>query len=272
MLSLLSVLATTHELETDVVSHGAAQIIAMSKDDKELGPTKWKSLVGRGLSVAFIVALASCGAGTPSSQKEPGTQAAHSPASATSHDFARLRSLEAERLNLRAPAVDVPLRLDIPVLEVSALVMGVGLTTTDVMDAPLGEPEDPVWQKTFWYRGGGVPGDPGTATIAGHVSGGQGPSVFFDLHELQKDDVIHVVDMRDGTKIQFTVTESRIYSVEESEDPAVLERVYGSGPVAGTDPIPSSDGRSYLTLITCAGSLVEGSYDKRLVVFSTRTA
>src|ERR1700682_4695729 len=72
-------------------------------------------------------------------------------------------------LDLRAGPVDVPLELRIPRLRISAPVQGVGLTPKNVMDAPTGAPNDPVWEKAFWYRGSGIPGDATTAIIAGHV-------------------------------------------------------------------------------------------------------
>ena len=72
-------------------------------------------------------------------------------------------------LDLRAGPVDVPLELRIPSLQIDAPVVGVGITAENVMDAPKGLAADPVWQKVFWYRGSGIPGDSGTATLAGHV-------------------------------------------------------------------------------------------------------
>ena len=44
-------------------------------------------------------------------------------------------------------------------------------------------------------------------------------------------------------------------------------------PVAATltPSTPAPDGRAHLTLITCAGSVVDGAYDHRLVVYATRS-
>ncbi len=66
------------------------------------------------------------------------------------------------------------------------------------------------------------------------------------------------------------MTESKTYSLEEAADPAVLTRIYGAGPVAGTWAKPSADGLSHLTLITCAGTFRNGTHDHRLVVYATR--
>lgn len=42
-----------------------------------------------------------------------------------------------------------PLQLQIPSIGVSAQVLGVGVTTGDVTDAPEGPIHDPVWQEAF---------------------------------------------------------------------------------------------------------------------------
>ena len=73
-------------------------------------------------------------------------------------------------LDLWARPVSVPLELRIPSLKVNAPVLGVGLTSGNQMDAPKGPIGDPVWHTAFWYRGSGIPGEPGTATLAGHVN------------------------------------------------------------------------------------------------------
>jgi hypothetical protein len=63
----------------------------------------------------------------------------------------------------------------------------------------------------------------------------------------------------------------KVYSTKESSDPAVLAKIFGIGPVTGTGPQPAPDGLSHLTLITCAGYLVEGEFDHHTVVFATRS-
>ncbi len=175
-------------------------------------------------------------------------------------------------LDLRARPVDVPLELRIPSLQINAPVLGVGITAEDVMDAPQGLAADPVWQKAFWYRGSSIPGDVGTATFAGHVDDAGGrPAVFARLNELRSGDLIVVYDTRSGLELSFTVVKSEIYSAQQATDPAVLAQVYGSGPVEGLGPQPALDGLAHLTLITCAGSFVNGTHDHRLVVYATRS-
>lgn len=174
-------------------------------------------------------------------------------------------------VSLRAGPVDVPLELRIPSIQVSASVIGVGLTAENLMDAPKGPADDPVWHQVFWFRGGGIPGDSGTATFAGHVDDPLGrPTVFTRINELRPGDQIVVHDTRSGNDVHFIVTETKVYSLEEASDPSVLTRVYGSGPVTGGGPQPAPDGLSHLALITCSGDFVSGAYDLRIVVYATQ--
>jgi hypothetical protein len=175
-------------------------------------------------------------------------------------------------LDLKAGPVHVPLELRIPSLKVNAPVFGVGLNSENVMDSPKGEIGDPVWHTAFWYRGGGIPGDIGTATIAGHINDPLGrPEIFANLEDLQPGDLI-IVHLKNTTiNIRFIVDQVKVYSVQESSDPAVLTQIFGAGPVLGTGPQPSFDGLSHLTLITCAGDIVKGKFDHHTVVYTTRS-
>ena len=174
-------------------------------------------------------------------------------------------------LDLRSGPVDVPLELQLPSIGVRASVSAVGITTKDVMDAPTGPVDDPVWQQAFWYRGSAVPGSLSTAVIAGHVNGPRGRSaVFAHLDDLRPGDPVVVRDTRSGLDVRFSVTESKTYSLDEASQPSVLNQIYGNGPVAGTRAQPSADGSAHLTLITCAGTFTKGTHDHRLVVYATR--
>jgi len=174
-------------------------------------------------------------------------------------------------VTLRDGPVAVPLALLLPSVDVDASVLGVGMTSADVMDAPMGTADDPVWQQAFWYRGSAVPGATSTALIAGHVSDSRGrPGVFGRLDRLVVGDPIVVHDTRTGLDVRFQVTGSTTFSLDETTDPAVLTQIYGAGPVAGLPPEPSTDGLAHLTLITCAGTFRNGTHDHRLVVFADR--
>ena len=175
-------------------------------------------------------------------------------------------------LDLRAGPIDVPLELHIPALDVFAVqVIGVGLTAENKMDGPKGPIGDPIWSTAFWYRGGGNPGESGTATIAGHVNDPLGrPEIFANLADLRPGDQIIVRYTSLNTNILFIVDEVATYSVEEASTPEVLTRIFGAGPVAGIGSEPSTDGLSHLTLITCAGYIVNGAFDHATVVYATR--
>lgn len=175
-------------------------------------------------------------------------------------------------LDLRSGPVETTLEIEIPALEVTAHILGVGLTKENVMDAPKGPYGDPSWHAAFWYRGSSIPGAVGTATIAGHVNDLVGRAeIFMRLKRLKPGDLIIIHDKETLFEIEFTVDEVVLYSIKESSTPEVLERIYGIGPVTGLGPQPSLDGLAHLTLITCAGNYLDGQFDHHTVVFATRS-
>jgi hypothetical protein len=181
-----------------------------------------------------------------------------------------LEPLFDEQLDIMDGPVEVPLVLEIPALQVNAPVLGVGLNSSNEMDAPKGPIDDPVWHSAFWYRGSGLPGESGTATIAGHLSDSLGrDEIFVRLEDLQPGDSIIIHYTEQNLDFTFIVDEVAIYSLEESSDPAMLAKIFGVGPVTGKPAQPSSDGISRLTLITCIGSVVNGRFDHHVVVFAT---
>ncbi len=183
------------------------------------------------------------------------------------------KSLVNPRLSLHAGPVDLAIELQIPSLKINAPVVGVGLNSNNVMDAPTSySAKDPIWQEVFWYRGGGIPGDVGTATIAGHVDDYLGrQAVFAHLKNLHKGDLIIIHDTRNDHEVRFKVTGLETYTAKQAVDPVILEQIYGSGPVNGEGPQPSDDGLSHLTLITCDGWFINGAFNRHLVVYAIRS-
>ncbi len=182
-------------------------------------------------------------------------------------------ALVAAGSNVRAGPVPVPLQLEIPSIGVTTPVLGVGVTSGDVMDAPEGPIHDPVWEEAFWYRGSAVPGAISTALIAGHVNGPRGtPGVFGSIGLLKPGGLIVVHDTRTGLDVRFVVTHSVSFTLDQTTEKSVLTEIYGAGPVAGTTPQRAKDGLSHLTLVTCAGAFQTGigTHDHRLAVFATR--
>jgi hypothetical protein len=235
-----------------------------------------------GRFVAALMAttiLAACG-NAQASDSQPARQAAAAtsplpgaqPAIAPSAEQLLVQApLVDPSVDLRAGPVDVPVELRIPSLRIGAPVLGVGLNAKSVMDTPTGSANDPVWHKVFWYRGGGIPGDTTTATIAGHVDDVLGrPAIFAHLKDLKPGDRIVVHDTRTDVDVEFVVTATVIYTLKQTLDRTVLSRIYGSGPVDGQGPQPSPDGLAHLTLLTCTGHWVNGwgTFDHRLAVYA----
>jgi hypothetical protein len=183
--------------------------------------------------------------------------------------------LFAPGLDIRSGPVPIPIQLRIPSLHVDATVIGVGVLPNDVMDAPEGPINDPVWQQAFWYRGSAVPGVLSTAVIAGHVNGPRGTEgVFGHIDRLRPGDAIVVHDPRRGLDVRFVVTRTADFTLAQTTQKDVLRQIYGVGPVAGTTPQASADRRAHLTLVTCAGDFDTrlGTHDHRLAVFAIRVA
>ncbi len=138
----------------------------------------------------------------------------------------------------------------------------------------LSKANNPNWREAFWYRGSAIPGELSTALIAGHADDPLGrPGVFAHLDLVIVGDEIVIHDNRTGLDVTFGVTEIKSHTLKETKDLSVLNRMYGTGPIAGLVPQPSDDGLSHLTLITCSGtfSKKQGTHDHRLVIYATRT-
>lgn len=145
------------------------------------------------------------------------------------------------------PAVGVPLRLQIPAIDVDAAMTSVALRP----DGTLTEP--PRWEVPAWYSGGPRPGAVGPAVIAGHVDSYAGPAVFFRLRDLRAGDGVVVIDSL-GLRHQFVVDTVMAYSKDR----------FPTDVVYGPQPLP------VLRLITCTGGFDTSarSYVDNLVVFA----
>lgn len=182
-------------------------------------------------------------------------------------------ALTSSKMSLAAPAVAVPLVIEIPRIDVKSHVLAVGMTKARAMAAPEGGANSPYWADTFWYRGDSVPGAVGTATIAGHIDDAYGRyAVFGRLSGLVRGDRIFIRNTRTGRRETFVVTATHMYTLAQTKTRAVLNLMYGSGPPRGLGPLPSRDGRAHLSLITCAGTWDNAvhSHDERLIVSAVR--
>ncbi|MFE5213263.1 MULTISPECIES: class F sortase [unclassified Streptomyces] len=156
-----------------------------------------------------------------------------------------------ERLAAPALAPSPPTRVRIPSIRVKAPLMGLALTPSGSLDAP------PAAQKNLagWYEAGTMPGETGTAILAGHVDNTDGPAVFYDLGALRRGARIEV-DRRDGSVAVFTVDAVEVYSARDFPD----EKVYGAA------------ARPELRVITCGGGYSRATgYQGNVVVFAHLT-
>jgi hypothetical protein len=106
-----------------------------------------------------------------------------------------------------------------------------------------------------WYSGGPVPGEPGSAVLAGHVDWGHAPAVFAGLADLVPGAAVTVI-RADGAELEFGVDRVDVYP--KSALPA--EVLYRPA------PLPE------LRLVTCTGPMEGGVHRDNLVVsLSMRT-
>jgi sortase (surface protein transpeptidase) len=89
----------------------------------------------------------------------------------------------------RPMAASAPVRIEIPVLGVSAPVMRLGLTTSGTVQVPPLANHD----LAGWYDGSVTPGQAGSAVLLGHVDSYTGISVFFFIKTLRPGDRIKII-------------------------------------------------------------------------------
>jgi sortase (surface protein transpeptidase) len=141
----------------------------------------------------------------------------------------------------------VPVRIQIPRIQVDAEVEKVGILENGQMGVPKEE------MNVGWFEPGYKPGQSGSAVLAGHVDNKTGPSIFFYLKTLEKGDKV-LITGEDGTTLSFVVKNLASYKTEESP----------IGYIFGKSDIPR------LNLITCTGTYNKKTrqHEKRLVVFT----
>lgn len=144
----------------------------------------------------------------------------------------------------------LPVRLEIPTLNIDASVEHVGVTDFGSMDVP----ENP--DNVAWFDLGPRPGEKGSSVMDGHAGWSEGKAAVFDnLYKVRKGDKVFVTDDK-GITLTFIVRETRRY------DPGGDSSYVFS----------SNDGKSHLNLITCEGEWdkVSRSSSIRLVVFTDK--
>ena len=148
-----------------------------------------------------------------------------------------------------------------PSVGVQVTVVSVGLDRRGAMEAPEGPLGSAFWREGFWFRGGAVPGTPGTSTIAGHLDDIAGrPAAFWNIRQVQTGQEVTYTRASDGAVLRYKIVETDVWTDSYASQPAQLQRIYGGG--------DTSDGVSHLTLVTCTGRWVNGQYDHRFVAFA----
>ena len=145
----------------------------------------------------------------------------------------------------------LPSRLKIPKLQIDTHIIYVGLTKDGNMSVPNNVID------AGWYKYSALPGNTGTAVIAGHLDGLRGePGVFSNLSKLAPGDTILVTESN-GVSVSFIVRATKRYP--QTEQP--------------TEVFTSTSG-SHLNIITCTGSWdrSEHRFAERLVVFADKAA
>jgi sortase (surface protein transpeptidase) len=144
----------------------------------------------------------------------------------------------------------LPARLVIPAINVNAAVEYTGRTPAGDMAVTNGSVD------VGWYKYGPLPGEAGSAVMAGHVVGINGqPGIFINLSRLAPGDLVSVVDAK-GQSVSFTVRASQTYNPAQA-DASVFNSASGT----------------HLNLITCAGDWDAAAhhYLSRLVVFADKS-
>ena len=143
---------------------------------------------------------------------------------------------------------DLPSHLIIPKLDIDADVQRLGITNSGNMAAPDN------FTDVSWYKFGTIPGELGSAVMAGHEDNAVSlDGVFKHLEDLEVGDDVYVVDAQ-GKRTHFRVTDEQIYPY----DNAPVEKIF------------NTKDKARLNLITCAGDWVPSAKtnDKRLVIYT----
>lgn len=148
------------------------------------------------------------------------------------------------------PLTALPLRLQIPSIEVDAHVQIVGLAEDSLVE--MGVPDN--FTDVGWYEYGPRPGMSGSAVITGHLNGKNVPeAVFYNLGSVKIGDEV-LVTAEDGAVLTFMVVDVRVYDHDADTKEVFI----------------SDDGKVRLNLITCAGDWLSQAelYDERTVIFT----
>lgn len=186
------------------------------------------------------------------SKLEDTTQASETNESPLTKEFTLLKSevkklTEAQARESAEKKGIIPVRIEIPSINVKASIEQVGI----LENGQMGVPEDT--NSVGWFEPGTKPGGRGSSVLAGHVDSKTGPAIFFNLKNLKQGDEIIVTD-KNGAALTFVVKKQKSYQ----RNSAPINEIF-----------QTSSGQN-LNLITCSGVFdrEEGTHEERLVVFA----
>lgn len=158
----------------------------------------------------------------------------------------------------RPPSYPLVGHFDAPSIGVHIPVVAVGIVR-GAMDAPEGPLGSAFWREGFWLRYGAVPGNPGVATLAGHLDDTAGrPAAFWNVRNIKVGATYTFTRQSDGAVLTYKIVETDVWTLATADSKANLQRIYG----------PGTDGLSRMTLITCTGHWTGTEYDHRFVAFA----
>lgn len=162
-----------------------------------------------------------------------------------------VRSQSEPRGRTAPEAPPLPVGVAIERIGLASQLVRLGLTDTGELQVPTGQ----YYDYAGWYQHGAIPGEAGSAVIAGHLDSETAPSVFHRLRDVVPGDVV-LIDRADGSVVRFVVDRVEQYSKEDFP----TSDVYG--------PTPDAQ----LRLITCGGAFDRdtGGYGDNLIVFASR--
>lgn len=145
----------------------------------------------------------------------------------------------------------LPTKLTIPALKTNDRVIQLGKNKDGSVQVPAGKEID----LPGWYKYSPTPGQYGASVILGHVDDLKGPSLFWELENLQPGDKVSVA-RADGLTADFSVTKVAEYPKDNFP----------------TNEVYSGNNDAELRLITCgAFDQSSGHYDGNTVVYAELT-
>ncbi|PID30320.1 hypothetical protein CSA80_02760 [Candidatus Saccharibacteria bacterium] len=144
-----------------------------------------------------------------------------------------------------------PRYIDIPKLNVHARILSMGVDEHNELKAPRGIYD------AGWYNASSRPGENGAMLVDGHSGIGGTRGIFHDLTKLTSGDAI-TIERGDGQVFTYSVVDVKVLDVAQVDMSALL--------------VSADTSRPGLSLITCAGNQVPGTFNltQRVVVRAVR--